>query len=134
MYGNNKKDLIQGSKNFYWWEAIPPGRPNPSNSNVFQSIIYTAGYMDAVRSRLGNRAIRVTSWYRDSTTNANVGGATDSRHLYGDAVDCCCEHLTPKQMYEYLDAWHGSKGGLGLYSTHIHIDLRGYRARWGYYS
>lgn len=127
---NYEQELIKGSQFFYWSEVVPKGRPQPIDGNVFSSILATARYLDAVRCHLGNRRIYITSWYRDSATNSRVGGAKNSRHLYGDGVDFTREEQHPGDTYLILDKWHGDRGGLGLYPTHVHIDLRGYRARW----
>ena len=43
--------------------------------------------LQALRHALGDQSIRVTSGFRSTSCNSAVGGATNSRHLYGDAVD-----------------------------------------------
>ena len=43
--------------------------------------------LEALRHALGDQSIRVTSGFRSTPCNSAVGGATNSRHLYGDAVD-----------------------------------------------
>ncbi|MCX4964708.1 D-Ala-D-Ala carboxypeptidase family metallohydrolase [Streptomyces sp. NBC_00654] len=43
--------------------------------------------LEALRHALGDQSIRVTSGFRSTSCNAAVGGATNSRHLYGDAAD-----------------------------------------------
>ena len=45
-----------------------------------------ASHLQQVRSGLG-RALIVSSGFRDPEHNRDVGGATFSRHIYGDAVD-----------------------------------------------
>jgi len=45
--------------------------------------VFVRLYVDASRGI----PINVTSWYRDPTLNLTVGGAPDSQHLFGLAVD-----------------------------------------------
>jgi zinc D-Ala-D-Ala carboxypeptidase len=46
-----------------------------------------AGHMEVARRILGNRAISVTSWYRNPVVNRAVGGVPTSHHALGLAVD-----------------------------------------------
>ncbi|MGW0435527.1 D-Ala-D-Ala carboxypeptidase family metallohydrolase [Micromonospora sp. NPDC003197] len=43
--------------------------------------------LQALRHALGDQSIRVTSGFRSYSCNSAVGGASNSRHLYGDGVD-----------------------------------------------
>ncbi|MEV0393962.1 D-Ala-D-Ala carboxypeptidase family metallohydrolase [Polymorphospora rubra] len=43
--------------------------------------------LQALRHALGSQSIRVTSGFRSYSCNSAVGGASNSRHLYGDGVD-----------------------------------------------
>ncbi len=53
--------------------------------------------------------------------------------MYGNAADIKIEGVTPKEIYDWMSGWH--KGGLGLYPTFTHIDVRDTvgqnLARWG---
>ncbi len=73
-----------------------------------------------LRDDLG--ALVVNSGYRPPDYNASVGGATYSRHMYGDAFDLdpVSVSLTTLQNTCYS---HGA-GYVGVYSTHIHCDWR----------
>ena len=84
--------------------------------------------MDEIREEVG-LPVRVTSFIRCKQHNANEGGASSSRHLYGDAADIQCSGKTPRQLYD-LACKKLPKGGVGLYSWGIHVDTRGYQARW----
>lgn len=125
-----KNGRIGTAKHFYWYEAIKPNDIFPNDSEIIENIVDTASQLEQYRTYLGNRAIIITSWYRNPQRNKRVKGAKNSRHLYGDAVDFYCLHLSTFQIYELLDKYHGDKGGLGLYKQHVHIDFRGHRARW----
>lgn len=128
----NTNDPIHAGGNFTWGEATHGGSRIPEAPHVVENIKRIADVMQTVRHKLGDRAITPTSWYRDPSTNRRVGGASQSRHLQGDAIDFYVDGLTPWGMYERLDGWHGSKGGLAAGVGFLHLDLRGYRARWRY--
>lgn len=84
--------------------------------------------LDAFRERVGE-PVYINSGVRCAAHNAAVGGADDSRHLYGDAADIRCDGKTPEQLYAIADEiFHD--GGVGLYDWGIHVDDRGHRARW----
>ncbi len=96
--------------------------------DIETAIVNTARNLDAVRSMLGNRPIHINSWYRPKLVNASVGGEKWSRHQYGDAVDIRSNYYSPAQIYKLLNKVH--LGGLGKYYNFIHLDWRGYNARW----
>jgi len=99
-----------------------------SSNAIEQNIIATAQQLDKVRLILGGHPVWVNSWYRPKHINQRVGGAKYSRHQYGDAVDIRSDYLSPQAIYRLLDKVHD--GGLGRYYNFIHLDWRGYKARW----
>jgi zinc D-Ala-D-Ala carboxypeptidase len=58
-----------------------------SAATVKENLLRAMWKAEALRRKLGDRAIGISSGFRDRTCNASVGGATNSRHLYGDALD-----------------------------------------------
>lgn len=118
--------------NFTWAEATKNGTRIPADKRIVGSILAIADTMEEVRELFGNRAIVVTSWYRDPVTNRRVGGASQSRHLTGGAVDFQVSGVSPFEVQRRLDSWWGSRGGLASASSFTHIDNRGYKARWRY--
>lgn len=85
--------------------------------------------LEALRAKCGNKPITITSGYRCPTHNANVGGATNSQHLYGKAADIKVSGVSASTVYNYADKIFGD-GGVGKYSTFTHVDVRNGRARW----
>lgn len=87
--------------------------------------------LDRIRERTG-RPVYINSGVRCSRHNANpaVGGASDSRHLYGDAADIRCPGFAVRTLYDIACEVVGNSGGVGLYSWGVHVDTRGYYARW----
>lgn len=85
---------------------------------------------DEIRRRIG-KPITVNSGIRCQTHNANVGGVSNSQHLYGPAADLGCPSgISAAQMAATAEAVIGDTGGIGTYSWGIHIDSRAVKSRW----
>ncbi len=76
--------------------------------------------------------ISINSGFRCSVHNHEVGGKPGSVHMQGKAADVKSVFASVTEIYyaavkiqNFLD------GGIGIYSNFIHLDVRGYRARWG---
>lgn len=120
---------ITSKGNFTWSEATHGGTRLPQYKEHTDNIIKVATLLQPYRTRL-NREFNITSWYRPEPFNSAAGGATNSTHLYGQAVDFWVDGFTREQLYDYFDpTW---TGGLGLYPNLqiIHVDCRSYVARW----
>ena len=87
-------------------------------------------WLEDIREHFGGKPVNVNSGYRCPTHNQNVGGATNSFHLRGQAVDFWIKDVSPAEVYEYADQLIGAEGGVGKYTGFTHIDNRGYKARW----
>lgn len=95
-------------------------------------------YLEPLRAMYGR--VHVNSGYRTRSHNAAIGGATNSFHVYDihdgndQAADITCARGTPRQWHATLNAIRrrrrGGKGGLGLYDTFVHVDMRDYKADW----
>lgn len=89
--------------------------------------------LEKIRSHFG-KPVKVISAYRTPKYNKMLkGAAKNSQHMYGNAADIKIDGVTPKEIYTWLNSWH--KGGLGLYPTFTHVDVRDTVgrsiARWG---
>jgi len=89
--------------------------------------------LEKIQDHFG-KPVRVVSGYRTPKYNKMLkGAAKNSQHMYGNAADIKIEDVSPKEVYGWLNSWH--KGGLGLYPTFTHVDVRntvgGDIARWG---
>ncbi|WP_238598936.1 D-Ala-D-Ala carboxypeptidase family metallohydrolase [Saccharothrix sp. ALI-22-I] len=86
--------------------------------------------LQALRHALGDEAVRVTSGFRSIACNNAVGGASDSRHLYGDAVDLGSGPHSLCRLAQQARN-HGFNGILGPgypgHGDHTHVDHRGSR-------
>lgn len=89
-------------------------------------------YLDKLREHF-NSPIIISSGYRCTTHNRNVGGATGSRHSKGDAADIVVKGHSPREVAQYAESI-GIKG-IGLYETvkdgyFVHIDTRNNKSFW----
>lgn len=85
--------------------------------------------LQKIRTHFG-KAVTITSAYRTPTKNKAVGGTAYSQHLYGRAVDIKISKITPAAVAAYAEKLMPKSGGIGIYSTFTHIDVRGTKARW----
>ena len=74
--------------------------------------------------------ITINSGFRTPTKKKAVGGATNSQHLYGMAADITVKGVDPKKVYAYADSLMPYSGGVGLYKTFTHVDVRKTKSRW----
>lgn len=85
--------------------------------------------LQQIRTHFG-KAVTINSAYRTPPYNKKVGGVTTSQHTYGTAADIKIAGVTPKQLYDYVDKLLGNTGGVGLYKTFVHVDVREKKARF----
>lgn len=85
--------------------------------------------LDAIRERLGV-PLYINSGYRCPEHNAEVGGVPNSQHVEGTAADITYDGID----VDYLAAIAEECGadGIGRYydQDFVHVDVRGYAARW----
>ena len=76
--------------------------------------------------------LSVTSGFRCVKHNSSIGGTENSLHTFGMAADVKCDVLTIEQLAEYAKNIGVFRyGGIGLYCSWIHIDVRQTgKARW----
>ena len=76
------------------------------------------------------KPITINSAYRNKTYNKKIGGATYSQHIYGTAADIVVQGVSPEEVAKYAEYLMPKTGGIGLYPTFTHVDVRVARARW----
>ena len=106
--------------------GIPP-------KSKWKNIIPTLQVLDQLRAHLG-KSVTLTSTYRSEGYNKACGGAPQSYHKRFMAIDIQVSGATPKKVFNILKKWRTDgvfKGGLGIYSTFVHIDCRGVNRTWG---
>jgi len=117
----------------FWLSEFESNDSAEMPKNVFENINMLAEQLQQIRD-IVCVPIEVTSGYRSPEHNKEVGGVSNSQHLYGKASDIQVEHYKPREIYNLLNEMMNNgeiiQGGLGLYDTFVHYDIRGYRARW----
>jgi uncharacterized protein YcbK (DUF882 family) len=107
------------------------GRDIPNN--VLPNIIQLAKNLQVLRDAVG-KSISITSGYRSPQHNKKIGGAKDSQHVKGMAVDIKVAGMTPKEVALIIEGLIESgkmkQGGIGIYPSWVHYDIRGTKARW----
>lgn len=85
--------------------------------------------LQKIRTHFG-AAVTITSAYRTPGKNKAVGGEEYSQHLYGRAADIKVKGVSPKKVAAYAETLLKNKGGIGIYSTFVHVDVRATKSRW----
>lgn len=85
--------------------------------------------LQKIRSHFG-KAVVINSGYRTAKHNKAVGGATYSQHLYGTAADIRISGVKPADVAAYAETLLPDSGGIGIYSSFVHVDVRAVKARW----
>ena len=88
--------------------------------------------LEAIRVHFG-RPVTVTSGYRTVSYNAGLKNSSKkSQHCNGLAADIQVEGHTPLEVYDYACSLLGDHGGVGIYNTFVHVDVRASKSRFDY--
>ena len=89
--------------------------------------------LQVLREYLG-KPIRVISGYRSPKHNRKIKGARRSQHLTASAADVKIKGMEPQEIKKIVEQLikegKMKQGGIGLYRTFLHYDIRGRKARW----
>ena len=85
--------------------------------------------LQSIRNHFG-KPVTINSGFRTASHNKKVGGATYSQHLYGMAADIVVSGVAPKTVAAYVEKLLPNTGGIGIYSTFTHVDVREIKSRW----
>lgn len=89
--------------------------------------------LQVLRDHLG-KPVRVISGYRSPKYNRRIGGARRSQHMLAKAADIKVAGMSPSdikvEIKKLIAEGKMMKGGVGLYRTFTHYDVRGRNARW----
>ena len=93
-----------------------------------------AEQLQVIRNVLGE-PLHINSAYRTFEHNRNVGGSLHSQHLFAKAADLRVGNgFNSTILHELIMELIASKeiinGGVGLYSSFVHYDIRNKPARW----
>ena len=88
--------------------------------------------LENIRVHFG-RPLHIDSGYRTVAYNAKIKNSSPkSQHCNGLAADIKVEGHTPTEVYAYADQLLGEHGGLGIYNTFVHVDVRADKSRFDY--
>ncbi|MFG3601660.1 D-Ala-D-Ala carboxypeptidase family metallohydrolase [Micromonospora chersina] len=100
-----------------------PLSPTATRENALR----TMWKLEALRRSLGDKPLYVNSAFRSIACNQQVGGASDSQHLYGTAADVVSRSKTLCQVAKSARN-HGFSGLFGPgypgHDDHVHVDSR----------
>lgn len=118
------------SSHLLWSElACHDGTPYPDVWRTGRAVQLAAVFEQA-REMLGGVPIVILSGYRTEKYNASIeGSALKSQHVQGRALDIWHPLLSPRDVFVRLrkESQAGRLpllGGLGLYKTFVHMDVR----------
>lgn len=87
--------------------------------------------LEKVRSHFGGVSVTLNSGYRTVAYNARVSGSSsESQHCNGNAADIVVKGVKPRDVARYIETLIPSSGGIGVYTTFTHVDVRKTKARW----
>lgn len=124
--------MEQITKNFNFEEfKSKDGAKTPLEAKI--NIVKLACNLQRLRDYL-NKPIIINSGYRSPNHNKNVGGAKNSQHVTGKASDIRVSGISPEKIKEAIEhlILKGDmlQGGIGIYNTFVHYDIRKGKARW----
>lgn len=86
--------------------------------------------LENIRNFVG-KPVNINSGYRSAAYNATIKNAVpNSQHVQGKAADIRINGVSPAQVAQIAECFLGSSGGIGIYSTFTHVDVRISCARW----
>jgi uncharacterized protein YcbK (DUF882 family) len=120
------------TENFSLWEfKCKDGSSVPDE--YMDNVKKLAENLQVLREVVG-KPIRVISGYRSKRYNTRINGARRSQHMYAKAADIKIKGFTPAEIkaiiVSLINEGKMHKGGIGIYRTFVHYDVRGRNARW----
>lgn len=93
-----------------------------------RAVVLAATFED-IRQMLGGVPITINSAFRSPEYNAHIGGAKQSQHVFGRALDIQHKTLRASMLFAKIREFQRDGalpllGGLGSYRTFVHIDVR----------
>lgn len=131
--------------NFRWDEFLTKGASHHNKNAggfglntdppaaLWPNVIDLARTLQRFREEIG-APVKLTSVYRSPVYNRSLSGsASHSQHMQFKAADVVVGKGTPRdwqKIFAKLRAEGVFSGGIGLYKTFVHVDVRGAPANW----
>lgn len=115
------------SEHFNLFDFLPTAERHRTFARVHPDLVEA---LEAIRAQVG--PLSICSAYRPPTFNRELGEPANSTHIDGLAADIFAEGVDVAELHRVADEVIGSRGGVGLYTSmgFVHVDLRGFEARW----
>lgn len=110
-----------------WGElACKNGIPYPQKYITDGTVFKLAEVFEEIRATCGDYPIIVNSAYRTPEYNKKIGGARNSQHVLGRALDLKHTQLSNEQFFTTIreNAVYLGVRGLGHYNNFVHVDIR----------
>mgnify|MGYP001186347273 CR=1 FL=1 len=109
------------------------GDGSPVPASLRENVQDLANNLQVIRDNIG-KSIHINSGYRTPSYNSSTGGSTNSQHLVAKAADIRVNGLSSSDLHSVIlnliNSGTIKQGGVGLYRTFVHYDVRGQQARW----
>ena len=130
-----EKNKVQLENNFSLKEfRCRDGTDVPSD--LMDNVRKLAKNLQVLRDHI-NKPITIISGYRTPDYNKKCGGVKRSQHLLAKAADIVVSGMTSLEVRDtvikLIKEGKMDSGGVGIYSTFTHYDVRGRNSRWGSY-
>ena len=119
---------VNGPTQHLTWKELgcKDGTPYP---NIWRTnrAIELAEVFELIRAACGHKPIQILSAFRTSDYNKRIGGARNSQHIQGRALDLRPpDGYTIDEFYKIIKQMTAvtSIGGIGKYKTFVHVDIR----------
>ena len=125
---------------FEWHEFLIKGASNAQNPvntdpppELWPNAVPLIRTLEAFRKEI-KQPVVLTSVYRSPAYNKTIGGANRSQHMAFTAADFKVANKTDTGDWaarlKRLREQGSFEGGIGIYNTFVHVDVRGVRADW----
>lgn len=99
---------------------------NVSEAQVKENVLLTMWKLEALRHKMGDAPIQLSSVFRTVEENADVGGVPNSNHTYGTAADLIGSHSFCDMAVQSQDSGFNEIIGPGApnHDDHTHVATR----------
>lgn len=111
--------------------------------HLFANVLELAENLQVLRDHVSKKyaplkpngaRLNLNSGYRTDDYNEKVGGSPKSQHKKAKAGDLVSEVLSPRKLAAeiklLIKQGKMKQGGVGIYPSFVHYDIRGTEARW----
>lgn len=104
-------------------------------NDVLMNVQKLAGQLQILRNNI-NKPITINSGYRSPEHNKDIGGVENSQHVLGKAADIKVKGISTRILAALIEDLINDgdmlQGGVGIYNSFVHYDIRKNKARWDY--